>query len=228
MATVPVTELITRAREYADARDDGDAPYISDAALLAWLNQEHRRLVRRVARVGYAYDQVTSNFTTSVALADVVAVVGVFEVQGVLLVPVPRLIEGVSQRTDGRFWTAAKSLGTTTIGVGKTGTYRVRYIPEPFTLVTSAPVGGQALATTLPAGWEEVLVLGAALRAKAKEGSDTESPLLRQLYQDEMDDVEVDAANHSQEPVIRNVDDVYKPGSRGLNDPEYDWNWWYP
>lgn len=231
MAEVDVTELVARAREYADARDDGDSPYISDTALLAWLNQENRRLVRRVARLGYAWGETSVDFTSSTTLpVAVLAVTGVYSVSGTIETPLARLVENVRHRTDGRFWTAAKSAtsGQVTIAVGTTGTYRAKYIPEPAKLVLAGGGAGEDDQTKYPAGWEEVLVLGAALRAKAKEGSDTESPLLRQLYQDEWEDIEVEASAHSQETIVRNVDIQNPPGYGGTNGPDQTLGWWYP
>lgn len=213
MATT-VAELVSRVREYADARDDGDSPYISDTAILAWLNQENRRLVRRVGRLGYAWGLTTLSFSTTQALTDALAIAGVFQVDGTRYCPVPRRVEGATYDSARKYWTASKgSTGTTTITVGETGTYEVRYIPAPARLVlTGATPPTTEASVYYPAGWEEVLVLGAALRAKAKEGSDTESPLLRQLYQDEWEDVEVEAANSDAMTLVRNLDAQSPPG----------------
>lgn len=228
---VLVSELVSRAREYADARDDGDDPYISDAALLVWLNVENRRLVRRLARLRYAHGPTTTSFTTSTAITTgVVAIMGVYEVQGVTSTLVPRLVDNAQALvSDGRFWTVSRgSTGSLTLSVGQSGNYAVTYVPPPAQLVLSAPGAGQADSVYYPPGWEEILVLGAALRAKAKEGSDSESPLLRQLYQDELEDVEVEAANSDQSPVVTAVDTTYPLGWSGTNGYRTSLDWWYP
>lgn len=216
-----VAELITRVREYADARDDGDDPYISDTAILAWLNQENRRLVRRVARLGYAWGLTAVSFTSTIDLdptnapAGVLAIAGVYEIDGTRYRPLPRLVDGYPYDSSRRHWTVTKGQSGTngylTIAVGEVGTYEVRYIQAPFRLALTAGAL-QDDTVYLPVGWEEVLVLGAAIRAKAKEGSDTESPLLRQLYQDEWEDIEVEAANNDANTLVRNVDSSSPPG----------------
>lgn len=228
---VTVAELVSRVREYADARDDGDDPYISDAAIVTWLNQENRRLIRRLTRLRYAHGPTSTSFSTSTTIsAGVVAILSVTETQGTLSCKVPRLVDNAQvTATDGRFWTVSRSAtGGLTVTVGKSGTYTVSYVPIPAVLVLSAPGAGQADSVYYPPGWEEVLVLGAALRAKAKEGADTESPLLRQLYQDEWEDIEVEAAMSDQEPVVINQDQIYRLGWAGTNGYQTTLDWWFP
>jgi hypothetical protein len=223
-----VTELISRAREYADSRDDGDDPYIGNTAALLWLNHENRRLVRRLARLKYAWGEISTSFTSSTTVTDtstVVAITGVFETSGDLLVPLPRRLEGAKSISTGRYWTAAKTAaGVQTITVGETGTYTLKYIPTPEKLVTGTPAGGESDRVYYPAGWEEILVLGAALRMKAKEGADNESPFLRQLYKDEWDEIEVEAANADSQQTVLNVDYKHQPGYSGTNFTT-DWYW---
>lgn len=228
---VLVTELVTRVREYADARDDGDDPYISDSAILAWLNQENRKLIRLLTRYRYAHGPLSVSFTTTTTvLSGVVAILSVTEVQGTSQVAVPRLLDGAEASvSDGRFWTVTRgATGSITVTVGKSGSYFLTYVPAPATLVLATPGAGQADSVYYPPGWEEVLVIGAALRAKAKEGSDTESPLLRQLYQDEWNEIEVEAAHSDQSPTVLNTDILYPLGWSGTNGYRTTLDWWTP
>lgn len=225
-------ELISRVREYADARDDGDSPYISDAAICTWLTQEHRRMARRCARLRFPLSEAVGAGSDvaeggTLVTADLLAIIEVMRIDGSLLSGsarlerVPRRIEGTAWATGGNWWFPTYAGSAANVQFGKAGRYSIRTVNIPAALTPAGSI-------SLPGGWEEVLVLGAALRAKAKEGSDTESPLLRQLYQDEWEDVEIEAANFANEPVVKNVDRTYPLGFSSVNGSDDPWDWWFP
>jgi hypothetical protein len=62
----------------------------------------------------------------------------------------------------------------------------------------------------LPGTWEDVIVLGAALRCLARTNEDNQ--MIRNLYAEAVAEAETETSNAMSENVIRNTDDIYPPG----------------
>jgi hypothetical protein len=131
----------------------------------------------------YADETITADGSTLYTLTGApLAIVGVYKDDGAstftTLKPaqaghgrIPTRNESVGDAT---VWSAHGAGSSIQIGlypVPATGTYSVRYIPEPDALVTTAPDPGQSDSINCPAGFDDRIVLGMARRALIKEGS---------------------------------------------------------
>jgi len=239
MASVNVSEIITRAQQAADMDDD----FISQSTWLYWANVEYKKLWNRMARSGYPWAVVETSITITGALqyntSEPVAIVGFrgatttgkyFRIPivhpanltgaNITITGVPKMVAVTHDPTNLgnelviRFWptpTSSTQGGITMLAIDK-----------PKKLVLTAPGGDEATNVRLPNGFEERIVLGMARRALGKE--ETINPAIEA----EIRDVDTFIDNSISSYLLRDqptVHDVNEP-THGLLPPYTDW--FYP
>ena len=223
MPVVTGAVLCQRVRDYADQPSDGQPTksYITDTMIYGWLSKGYRAAVRAMARAGYPLSIFSEEFVApgaSVTLDNTPAVIN-----GVYLVSssthkarLPRLVDTVEPSVSGsgraQFWSASVAIdGTTTINLYPSETnytIQVNYVPESNEIASGSE-------SYIPSTYEDVIILGAALRCLARSGERNE--VLKELYNEAVQNAEAEAAHFTSEAAIRNTDDQYPPG--------YDQTW---
>lgn len=206
---VTVTSLIQRAKAYVDDGSAADQGWIPDSTWEYWLTVEYHTVIQRLLSDGLIGPQFVDETITATGadsyelLTRVMAIASVREVDSAgqslrMLTPL--------QPSEGRFdtapreslgggygscrWAAHATYGATgatqsnvTLQLQPTpasGSYVVRVVPEPPSLVATLSVGTpnpvpnaptEATAVNLPAPAMDLLVLGAANRALIKGGA---------------------------------------------------------
>lgn len=168
-------ELIDRFRVYADDDHKDQNGWLKPAVRMSLIQVEYRQLYRKWLRAGHINVEPTdTQFTGSVVLSGVLAILGVAEVVGDgfrVLSPANRFNRDPFQfaiEAPAQTWSAFGSGEGLTVKLhptDATGTYVVRYIPSP------AKVTDSSLTVELPYMGDERLVLGTAKRAGIKENS---------------------------------------------------------
>jgi hypothetical protein len=209
--------LFARVREYTDqpANGDGTRAFITDTMLGSWLTHEYREMLRACARYGLNLGVTRAassapGSSISVGSSGVIAILGVYHYDGTTRYALPRINEVVGPGLTGqcaRYWRPSiTTAGVVTIDLypgESTHQVEYHYIAEPSEITTAT--------TTLyfPAHYDEVAVLGAALRAQARSNEDNSG--LRGLYLEAVQAAEA-ALTQGVDRAILNTDDVYRPG----------------
>lgn len=213
-------QLENRVRAAADTHDN----YVEKEMIWGWLDRERKLLDMLIARKGLVlkreiYDIPLVGDGSEYTIASspgVMAILGVYEVdtasgQGTRFrrlrrasnIDPPRMYS-YSKASQYSFYTdGAGDLNIELRPIPTGGTYRLYYLPEP------TPITSDIDVVSYPAGWEEYLVLGAAISALAREEST--NPVLERQYRDAGPRIEAEIAalEVGESQVIRNVDDLY-------------------
>ena len=253
----PTSDLLARAKAYVDADDVDVGGWLNDSLWYSWMNQENRNLYRTFLRNGlmgpkFVDQTITANGSDSYILAtEPLAIAGVAEM--VFGGPYPRPLQPM-QVLRGRYpwgvegaivgsathWAAYyEADGTVSVGlqpIPQSGTYTVRTVPQPLTLVaTVSDPTTQTNQVSYPPGTEERIALGMAERAYEREG--VMSPTLTRLIQRADEEMARAAAEllEGQAPKVRNVDYEYRGWRRrGQDMAPVMWTaapqlwWWAP
>lgn len=209
--------LLRRVREYADQHDEGDGSrsFVTDNMIYSWLSKGYRTALRAMVRGGYPLSMAllssaAPGATVAFGGVQALAIASVHVLRGSTLVPLPRLVFGqeiTAVGTYAAYWRpAVSSAGVFTLELypnESIGTVRVKYLPDPADLTDASSV-------YLPSSWEDVLVLGAALRCGVR--TNEHNQLLKDLYVEALAEAEADTSNAMSENVIRNTDHIYPPG----------------
>lgn len=179
--SVTLGEIRTRAQQLADIGTDADGgSFVSSAEWSRYIDQAYCELYELMANSGLYYFESEQSITTTgaatVALpADHFQTIGVDYQRNNYWTPLHRI--GVRERnrfpiTGVAYAMAYRVVGTNLVlyGTPPSGqTYRHLYVPAPASLVDAAD------ATTVDgvAGWEEYIVVDAAIRALLREDTDT-------------------------------------------------------
>lgn len=221
MSLVTPASLLASVRDYADQPDDGDGAtaYVSDTQIYGRLTKSWRKLVRKLARNGVFVDRLTRSFSPAATItftdAEVATYLSVTQELNNTRTRIRRLNDGEdplysSSSTYTSYWQPHYSTSALpSINLFPTptaGTIRVIFVPEPGVISS----GSSSL--YLPASWEDVIVLEAAMRCYAKEDGSNE--WLAGLYREAVEEAEYDAVQRSASDaaVVRNVDATYAPG----------------
>lgn len=199
MASVQVTELITRVRDITDCNDD---QFVTDAMILRWLNNARPRLDAMIARAGWVLNMASDGTDSgpsdlvngAIEINDeVMAVVAVFEyfsdgsTRGPLRSTHPTWVSETTASASSHYFVDGPGItpsGVTTKTrvnlrpVPQAGDYLVYYIPVGDQLVTGTPAADQDDEVNYPNGWEEWLVLEVARQVLARE--ETVNPAIEQ------------------------------------------------
>lgn len=232
MPTFTAADLEARVRAAADSHDN----FVEPAMIWAWLDREALRLDNMLLRKKLSLTRSTVDFTATGAASytptftpGCLAILGVYEVdttsgQGTRY----RRLRRASNTDPPRAYTSSRatcySAYTTPTGVvtlelfpqASSGTYRVFYAPQ-----RAATTAGTD-AFYYPAGWEELLVLGAAISALAREESG--NSILSAMYRDLKPQIEAEAASFetNESAVVQNVDYLYGHADDWLTLPHLD------
>ena len=220
MATVNVSELITRAQQAADMEDD----FISQSTWLYWANVEYKKLWTRIARMGYPvqYLEESINWTGALQynITEPTAIVGVFGFTSTgqrYRIPVKHPADlkysgnarkGVPVECHIKSEALTNGIIIQFWPVPQSGSCVVGLIEKPKKLVLSAPISDESITLNFPMGWEERIVLGMARRALGKE--ETTNPAIEREI-NEMDEV-ID--NHcssyllSEQPTVKDMNEL--------------------
>lgn len=173
MPLVTLTELRTRVRQRSDNEHTGSA-FVTDTEITQLLNTSYQELYGNLVRSGLHTSETTYSITATGAAAydlpsDFYALIGVW------------YVDSGYRRRLGRH-SVRHRVGTTQTGVACTyrfkggdlelaprptgGTYELVYIPQPALLSAGSDVVDGVL------GWEEYLVVDAAIKVLQKEESD--------------------------------------------------------
>lgn len=222
MPAFTADQLEARVRAAADCHDK----YVTTSMIYGWLDRERRKLEMMAVRGGFVLHRVQTDVTPTgldqyplLPSPPIMAVLGVYEVDtsgnGTRL---RRLARGNPVDVPRDYFAAkARSYNVYLDGndvlqielrpnVVNGGPYRVYYTPEPAALTTGSDT------VFYPAGWEELLVLGAAVSALAREESS--NPVLERQYREAEARITGEiAAREASEggAAVRNTDYLYAP-----------------
>lgn len=205
MASVTVSELISRAVAAADMTDD----FVSEAQWLYWANVANKKLAVKVAQLGVPYNQydevITLNGSFEYTVAEPLAVVGFYFVQSDGRLRKLKAIHP-SQRVNYTATSAngdpaefqvrrsASNILVTFYPVPTSGSVIMRAIEYPDKLVYATPGVGESDTVSYPLGWEDFISLHMARNALAKE--ETINPLIESQLKDCESFIEASASNY--------------------------------
>lgn len=191
MATL--LEMRTRVRQRTD---NENSSFVSDSELTQLINTEYKELYGLLVRHSLQRTEdtqtITANGSSSYALdGDFYSVIGVFRTEGSVRVPLSRHTERFRPGSVAGTATSYRIVNSTLVLYPKpaSGTYEVIYIPVPAELSADVDTMDGVL------GWEELVVVNAAIKVLQKEEADYEhlrtdrAELLRRI-QDEAAAVE--------------------------------------
>ena len=220
MATVNVSELITRAQQAADMEDD----FISQSTWLYWANVEYKKLWTRVARMGYPVQYIEESVSWTGALqytiTEPTAVIGVFGLTTTgrrYRIPVKHPADAkysgsVRQGNPSECYIQSEALNNQIIikfwPVPQTGSCLVGVIERPKKLVLSSPGADESITLNFPMGWEERIVLGMARRALGKE--ETTNPAIEREISEMDNTIENHCSSYllSEQPTVRDMNEI--------------------
>lgn len=211
-------QLENRVRAAADTHDN----YVEKSMIWGWLDRERKILDMLIARKGLVQNRsiydipLTGDGSEYTLPTGMMAVLGVYEVdtasgQGTRFrrlrrasnVDPPRMYNSNKASSYSLYTDSAGDLNIELRPIPSGGTYRVYYLAEPAEITSDIDI------ITYPAGWEEFLVLGAAISALAREEST--NPVIERQYREAGPRIEAEIAalETGESQVIRNVDGLY-------------------
>jgi hypothetical protein len=213
---VTLAQLITRIRQRTDTEN---SEFITDAELTQLINTSYKELYGLLVRASLhraetTYAVVTDGSASYTLPTDFFGLIGVYRTYSQDKVPLERFPDKFrpGERTGDA--TMYRVVGSAVVLYPKpsSGTYDLVYIPVPGELVSAADELDGVL------GWEEFVVLDAAINVLEKEGSNTTTlerkrAMILQRISDEAQMVEF-----TETPRIQNV----RAPWRDLSDPA-DW-----
>lgn len=233
---VTASELELRVREYCDQPDlgDGNRAFISETMITTWVLAGVREMLRHFGRQGVFFNttRLESNAPgASITISEPKGILGiqaVYAYNGTSRYPLPRVtgvVGPVLSGSSAQYWRPNITLdGTITIDLypGETANkIETYYLPD---------VDAQDLLNAgmyFPAGWDEVVVLKAALKAQARDKE--RHSQLEDLLRDAMLEAEAASAMHTNDAVVRNVDNQYDAQFDRLSwDDLRTMSWWAP
>lgn len=229
MATVNVSELITRAQQAADMEDD----FISQSTWLYWANVEYKKLWTKIARMGYPIQYVETAVTWTGALqyttSEPTAIVGIFGLTTTgrrYRIPIKHPADNkysgsYRQGTPSECHIKSEALNNQIIitfwPVPQSGSCYIGVIEKPKKLVLSAPGADESTTLNFPMGWEERIVLGMARRALGKE--ETTNPAIEREIAETDNMIENSCSSYllSEQPTVKDMNELetgntYLPG----------------
>jgi hypothetical protein len=207
------SDLIARAKTYADDDHSADRSWLSDDKWMSLLQTEYGVLYRRWVRLGVCAPSISEtdfSNTYTVGLSGVLAIVGVAEDMGQYI----RILRNAKAAQGHQaIWRGSSEPNNTALewaatGMGSavtvelhprptSGNFIVRFIPEP------ARATDPTTNIDLPSGADERLVLGAVRRANLKDS--TASAGLERLIQLADEDLAMTASARSDGPLVKRV-----------------------
>lgn len=177
MATVTVSDMITKVRQKADMVN---TRFVTDTEVAGYLDSRNKELYGILVRYQLLQDEVEQTITADGSAyyalpARHFSTLDIYYDQGsgTELVRLKRLSHRDRPRTSG----SSQAVGYRLTGDGvvlypavSSGTYKHYYVPSPLELVeTVSDATTEVASVSYPMGWEEYIILGAAIDCLAKE-----------------------------------------------------------
>lgn len=224
-------EIRTRVRQRSDTEN---STFVTDAELNQLINTSYAELYALLIRHSLQRAEITfpiaANGAADYALpADFFSVIGVYHIPSSdNSYPLERLPDKFRPGTRSEEVSTGYRLTGNRLMLypRSTGSYELVYIPVPGLMTLDTDQMDGVL------GWEEFVVVDAAIKVMHKEESNTNHLLLeRQHLIDRIMD-EANAVEFTTTPMIQNVYDDWRDGidpvyTNGRRRGVWDWGWWY-